>query len=78
MADPISLLTTAYALVEGDAAPQIGDVVTIALRGNIALEIAATVIEREISDDGEHAILLDDTGCRWALPIRPLPERSAA
>jgi hypothetical protein len=36
------------------------------------------VIEREISDDGEHVILLDDAGCKWALPIRPLPERSAA
>jgi hypothetical protein len=65
MAVPIRLITTAYALV------------TIALRGHLVIQVTATVVAREISDDGEHAILVDATGCRWALPIQPPPERSA-
>lgn len=78
MADPIRLITTAYALVDGDRRPEIGDVVTIALRGQLVIQVTATVVAREISDDGEHAILVDATGGRWALPVPPSIERSAA
>lgn len=78
MADPIRLITTAYALVDGDHRPAIGDEVTIALRGQVAIQVTAKVVEHEISDDGEHAILVDHIGCRWALLLRPPPERSAA
>ncbi len=63
MAEPIRLVHAAYALVDGHHRPEEGDVVTIAIRGPICLEI--------------QAILVDDTGCRWAMPVQPLPERAA-
>jgi hypothetical protein len=77
MAEPIRLVHAAYALVDGHHRPEEGDVVTIAIRGPICLEIQATVASLEITDDGEEAILVDDTGCRWAMPVQPLPERAA-
>lgn len=77
MADPIPLIHTAFALLAGPARPEIGDIVTIALRGSVSFEIDATVDSLEISDDGEIAVLVDDTGCRWALPVASL-ERAAA
>lgn len=76
MADRIRLADTAYALVDGDRRPEPGDVITVALRGTVSLEIDATVASLEITDDGEVAILVDDTGCRWALPVQPPPERA--
>lgn len=78
MAEPIRLAHTAFALVDGDRRPEIGDTITVALRGALAFEIEAVVQSLEITDDGEVAILADDTGCRWALPVQPLPERSGA
>lgn len=70
MAEPIHLACTAFALLSGPHRPEIGDVVTIALRGTIAFEFDATVAALEISDeDGEVAILVDACGCRWALPV---------
>lgn len=77
MAEPIRLVSNAYALVDGDHRPEVGDVVTVRLIGHVAIEVDATVVALEISDDGEHAILLDDTGCRWALPVQPYVERAA-
>jgi hypothetical protein len=76
MAEPIRLAHTAYALVDGDRRPEPGEVITVALRGATVVQIDATVTSLEIGDDGEEAILVDDTGARWALPIQPLPERS--
>ncbi len=69
MAEPICLATAAYALVDGDHRPELGEVVTIALRGAVAFELDATVAALEITDDGEVALLVDDTGCRWAMPV---------
>ena len=77
MADPIPLVHTAFALLAGPARPEPGDIVTIALRGSVSFEIDATVDSLEISDDGEISVLVDDTGCRWALPVASL-ERGAA
>ena len=78
MAEPIRLTSTAFALVDGDRRPEIGDVITVRLfADHIAIEVDATVASLEIGDDGEHAILVDDTGCRWALPIQPYVERAS-
>lgn len=77
MADRVRLADTAYALVDGDRRPEPGDVITVALRGTVSLEIDATVASLEITDDGEIAVLVDDTGCRWALPVQPPPERAS-
>ena len=77
MAEPIRLVHTAYALVDGHHRPAPGEAVTIALRGPVCLEIVASVEALEITDDGEIAVLVDDTGCRWAMPVQPLPERAA-
>ena len=76
MAEPIALVHTAYALVDGHHRPEPGDVVTIALRGHVAVQVDATVTSLEITDDGEVAILTDGTGCRWAMPVQPPPERA--
>ena len=76
MAEPIRLVTTAFAQVDGDRRPEIGDVISVVLRSPIMIEVEATVVALEIGDDGEEAILVDATGCRWALPIQPLVERS--
>lgn len=83
MADPITLrlVDTAYVIgLAPGARPEIGDIVTVGLRGAVALVIDATVVALEITDDGEVAILLDDVGCRWELPlpIAAAAERSAA
>lgn len=78
MADPTRLVHTAYALVGDDRRPEIGDTITVALRGAVVLTVEATVEALDVTDDGEVAILVDPTGCRWALPLQPLPERSAA
>ena len=78
MADPIRLVDCAFALVSGAHRPEIGEVVTVALRGRVSMEIDATVATVETTDDGEVAILVDETGCRWALPIAAGQERSAA
>lgn len=78
MADPIRLAHAAWALLDGPTRPEIGDVVTIAIRdGGIAFELSSSVVALEISDDGEVAILVDDTGCRWAMPV-PAAATSAA
>lgn len=77
MAEPIALIHAAYALVDGHHRPEPGDVVTIALRGHAAVQVDATVASLEITDDGEIAVLVDHTGCRWAMPVQPLPERAA-
>jgi len=69
MTEPIRLAHTAFALVDGSDRPEIGDTVTIALSGNIAFEVDATVAALELTDDGEIAVLVDDTGCRWAMPV---------
>ena len=77
VADPIRHVDCAFALLDGPHRPEPGDIVTIALRGSVAFEVDATVQSLEITDEeGEIAILVDDTGCLWALPIQPLPERS--
>ena len=80
MADPIRLVDCAFALLDGPDRPEIGDVVTIALRGMVSLEITATVTTLEVLDDGEVAVLVDDTGCHWAMPMpaQSLPEWRAA
>ncbi|WP_333822828.1 hypothetical protein [Pinisolibacter sp.] len=78
MADPVRLAHTAYALVDGDRRPEPGDVITVALRGAVAIEIVATVAAFETADDGEEAIFVDDTGGRWALSVAADRERSAA
>ena len=77
MADPIRLATVAYALVDSDRRPEIGDVVTVRRIGEVSIDIDATVVALEITDDGEQAILVDDTGARWALPIASYVERAA-
>lgn len=78
MADPILLAHTAWALLDGAARPEIGDVVTIAIREvGLAFELDATVTTLEITEAGEVAILLDDIGCRWAMPI-PMAAAAAA
>jgi len=70
MTDPVRLAHAAWALVDGAARPEVGDVVTIAIRdGGLAFELDASVAAFEITDDGEMAILVDDTGCRWAMPV---------
>lgn len=70
MTEPVRLAHAAWALVDGAARPEVGDVVTIAIRdGGLAFELDASVAAIEISDDGEVAILVDDTGCRWAMPV---------
>lgn len=79
MADPIALrlVDTAYVIgLAPGARPEIGDIVTVGLHGAVVLAIDATVVALEITDDGEAAILVDDVGCRWALPITAA-ERSA-
>lgn len=78
MTDPVRLAPAAWALLDGADRPEINDVVTIAIRdGGIAFELDASVVAFEITDDGEVAILVDDTGCRWAMPI-PAAVASAA
>lgn len=79
MVEPIRLVDCAFALLAGPERPEIGDVVTLALRGRVSLEITATVTTLEITDDGEVAVLVDDTGCAWAMPmpVQKLPEWSA-
>ena len=78
MADPIPLVNCAFALLDGPHRPEIGDVVTIALRGIVSFEINATVRSLEITDEeGEIAVLVDDTGARWALPCAALLARAA-
>lgn len=78
MVDPILLAHAAWALLDGAARPEIGEVVTIAIReAGIAFELEATVAGLEITDDGEVAILVDDTGCRWAMPV-PMAAAAAA
>lgn len=77
MAEPIPLAHTAYALVDGERRPEIDDTIKVTVRaGAITIEIDATVASLEITDDGEIAVLVDDTGCRWALPVQPPPERT--
>ena len=78
MTDPIRLIHTAFALLDGPGRPEIGDTLTIALRGAVAMEIEATVASLEITDEeGEIAVLVDDTGCRWALPVPSTADRAA-
>lgn len=73
MADPVRL--DAWALVAHTGRPAINDVVTIAVRdGRLALEIKASVVSFDTNDGNEVAILADDTGCRWEMPILPTPE----
>ncbi len=68
--------TTAFALIDRHARPTIDEIVTIALRGGVCLEIRARVDSFEITDDGEIAVLVDDAGCLWAMPVQPSPERA--
>lgn len=79
MAEPVLLAAVAaWALLDGPTRPEIGDVVTIAIRdGAIAFELKASVVSLEEILDGEVAILVDDTGCRWAMPV-PTAAASAA
>ncbi len=75
MADPVRLShIAAWALVDHTRRPEVNDVVTVAVRdGGIAFEIDASVVALEMGDEGEVAILADDTGCRWEMPILPTP-----
>lgn len=76
MAAPIPLsILGAWALVDQVRRPEINDVVTIAVRdGGLAFEIDASVVAFETGDEGEVAILADDIGCRWEMPILPTPD----
>ena len=80
MAEPTRLVDTAYVVGLADGCrPEIGDILTVSLRGAVELVIDATVVALEITDDGEVAVLVDDTGCAWAMPmpVQKLPEWSA-
>jgi hypothetical protein len=78
MADPIPLLFTSWALAVGSDRPAIGDVVTIAIRGGVAFELKGEVIAYEGDGDREVAILVDQLGCRWAMPVPPAATSAAA
>jgi hypothetical protein len=62
----------------GSDRPAIGDVVTIAIRGGVAFELKGEVVAYEGDGDREVAILVDQLGCRWAMPVPPAATSAAA
>ncbi len=78
MTEPVRLLFAAWALVDGTERPAVGDVVTIAIRRPFAFELCAEVIAYEGDAGREEAILVDQLGCRWAMPVPPAATSVAA